>query len=130
MDVFGVLKKLVANVKDGPFHGVIGIRLTRQDTVFDYPVKIFREGISGNNTGKFSPVVQAGNGHFVLGEGTGFIGTQHGGRTQCFNGCRFTGQNRFLRHSPGTESKEYSENHRKFLREHGHCECDPGEETF
>ena len=139
----GVLELALAHGMECGFHRVKGRGGAGQNSVFDQGVKGRRQRCLGRGcwvgrARRIGPVHDVarfchacltwhrkrGHGHAVLCQGAGFVGAQHTGCSQGFDGIDVTGEHAFACQSACPHGRKQREYHRIFFRQDGHGQGD------
>ncbi len=132
MEVFGVIQGTLPEPPQGLLHGIEGISFAGQDAEFNDFVKGLGQAFRGRNGDlpKLPPGEDFPDRHPVLGQGSGLIHAKDGGRPQGFHRGNPAGQNLVFGDPPGAQGQENGQDHREFLRHHGHGQSDSSQEAM
>ena len=126
MDVFCVCQKMIAQSVKRFLHWVKWINRAGEDGVLDQRMKRFGQltGRAVVDVEQFAFRLQSRHGHSVFGQRSGFVGAQHRGCAQRFDGVDATRQHFFFRQSPRTQRREDRHHDGILLRQQRHRQRD------
>ncbi len=111
-----------------PFHRVERIFFAGQNAEFHQFMPWLWQFAKIADIQHLPAAIQLANHHVVFGQRAGFVGAQHGGGTQGFDGIQPPCQHIMTGDAPCAQRHEYRQDHREFFRQGGHRQTDPGQQ--
>ena len=130
--MFAGLERGLRQRADRTVHGVVGLAFARQQRVFEQPMHRFRQArfVAAQFQRLGACCSQGVQAHTVFGERAGLVHAEYGGSAQGLDHGRTPHQHLDLGHAPGAERQKHRQRHRKLFRQHGHGQCDAGEQAL